>query len=125
AGFIGRSNFLDGTPDQDGKTFITRSGLTITCDMIDARADTLLVRPESIAVRREADAGANRFKARIAAVIFQGSSFDLDLRLASGEVIAAEVAAPAGGHSNDWAAGEEVTVVIDPAVAVGSVGRKA
>jgi len=125
AGFIGRSNFLDGAPGRDTKSFITRSGMTIVCDMIDPRADTLLVRPESIAVRRDGHRGANRFAARIEAVIFQGSSFDLDLRLASGDVVAAEVAAPASSRGSDWTAGEEVMVEIDPAAAVGITSSQA
>ena len=63
--------------------------------------------------------------ARIEAVIFQGSSFDLDLRLASGDVVAAEVAAPASSRGSDWTAGEEVMVEIDPAAAVGITSSQA
>jgi putative spermidine/putrescine transport system ATP-binding protein len=129
AGFIGRGNFLDGTAGPDRKSFVTRSGLAIACEMIDAGADILLVRPENIVVdrhpngvQRPAAGGVNRFPARIEAAVFQGSSFDLDVRLSTGELIVAQVPAPAGGGGNDWTVGESVTVGLDPAAAVGIVG---
>ena len=124
AGFIGRGNFLEGTPSTDRKSFMARSGLAIACEMIDAGADILLIRPESVVVRREADTGVNRFAARIEAAVFQGSTFDLDLRLATGELIAAEVPAPVGSRRDDWTVGEAVMVRIDPAAAVGIVGTE-
>jgi putative spermidine/putrescine transport system ATP-binding protein len=116
AGFIGRGNFLDGAPGADGRSFVTRAGLAIACARIDAGADTLLVRPEDVAVRPGSAAGVNCFAARVEAAVFQGASFDLDLRLASGETLAAQVGAGA-----DWAAGQEVTATIDPAAAIGIV----
>jgi ABC-type Fe3+/spermidine/putrescine transport system ATPase subunit len=119
AGFIGRGNFLDGTPRPDRKSFLTRSGLAIACEMIDAGAEILLVRPESIEVSEDAVAGVNRFPAQIEAAVFQGSSFDLSLRLATGELIAAQV--PAADRRNGWTVGDSVTVWIDPAAAVGIV----
>jgi ABC-type Fe3+/spermidine/putrescine transport system ATPase subunit len=124
AGFIGRGNFLEGAPATDRKSFTTRSGLAIACEMIDAGADILLVRPESVVVQRAADTGVNRFAARIEAAVFQGSSFDLDLRLSTGDVIAAEVPAPVGSRRDDWTVGEAVTVRIDPAAAVGVMGKE-
>jgi ABC-type Fe3+/spermidine/putrescine transport system ATPase subunit len=120
AGFIGRGNFLDGAPGADGKSFVTRAGLTIACAPIDVGADTLLVRPEDVGVRPGSVAGVNCFAARIEAAVFQGSSFDLDLRLATGETLEAQV--PAG---TDWAAGQEVTAAIEPAAAVGIVSARA
>jgi ABC-type Fe3+/spermidine/putrescine transport system ATPase subunit len=120
AGFIGRGNFLDGAPGADGVSFVTRAGLTIACGRIDAGADTLLVRPEDVAVRPGSAAGVNCFAARVEAAVFQGASFDLDLRLASGETLAAQVGAGA-----DWAAGQEVTAAIDPSAAVGIVSADA
>jgi putative spermidine/putrescine transport system ATP-binding protein len=116
AGFIGRGNFLAGAPGADGKSFVTRAGLTIACARIDPGADTLLVRPEDVAVRPGSAAGVNCFAARVEAAVFQGASFDLDLRLASGETLEAQVGAGA-----DWSVGQEVTAAIDPAAAVGIV----
>jgi hypothetical protein len=58
----------------------------------------------------------NSFPARIEAVVFQGASVDLDLRLATGETLAAQVPA---GNGADWSAGQEVTAEIDPNAAVG------
>jgi putative spermidine/putrescine transport system ATP-binding protein len=117
AGFIGRGNFLDGAPGADGHSFVTRGGLTIVCAPIDPGADTLLIRPENIAVRVGRATGVNCFPARIEAAVFQGSAFDLDLRLATGETLEAQVAAGTG----DWMVGQEVTAQIDPAAAVGIV----
>src|SRR5262249_7788059 len=113
AGFIGRGNFLDGAASPDGRSFVTRAGLGIGCERVDTGADTLMVRPENVSVRRGSESGTNCFAARIEAAVFQGSSFDLDLRLASGDLLMAQVAPPSVG--GDWTAGEEVTVEIDPA----------
>jgi hypothetical protein len=76
----------------------------------------LLVRPEDVVVRPGSVTGINCFAARIEAAVFQGSSFDLDLRLATGETLAAQV--PAG---TDGTANQEVTAAIDPSAAVGIV----
>jgi len=117
AGFIGRGNFLAGARGADGASFLTRGGLAIACARLDPGADTLLVRPENVAVRLGSAAGLNCFAAVIAAAVFQGSSFDLDLRLSTGETLEAQVAAGPG----DWIVGQEVTAEIDPDAAVGIV----
>jgi hypothetical protein len=101
-------------------SFVTAAGLTIACARIDPGADTLLVRPENVAVRPGRVDGVNCFAARIEAAVFQGAAFDLDLRLAGGDMLAAQVPA---GNGADWAAGQEVTAVIDPAAAVGISSR--
>jgi putative spermidine/putrescine transport system ATP-binding protein len=119
AGFIGRGNFLAGAPGADGRSFVTRGGLAIACARVDASADTLLIRPENISVRAGTVPGVNCFPARIEAAVFQGSAFDLDLRLATGEMLEAQVAATTGAA--DWSVGQEVTAEIDPTAAVGIV----
>jgi len=121
AGFIGRGNFLAGTPGADGHSFVTRGGLTIACARLDAGADTLLMRPENISVRAGSATGANCFAARIEAAVFQGSAFDLDLRLSTGETLEAQV--PAATGAADWSVGQEVTAEIDPVAAVGIVSN--
>jgi ABC-type Fe3+/spermidine/putrescine transport system ATPase subunit len=121
AGFIGRGNFLDGSPGGDGRSFVTRGGLTIVCAPIDPGADTLLIRPENVAVRLGSATGVNCFAAVIEAAVFQGSAFDLDLRLTTGETLQAQVAA--GSGAADWSVGQAVTVEIDPVAAVGIVSR--
>jgi putative spermidine/putrescine transport system ATP-binding protein len=121
AGFIGRGNFLAGAPAVDGRSFVTRGGLTIACARLDPGADTLLIRPENISVRAGSAAGANCLPARIEAVVFQGSAFDLDLRLATGETLEAQ--APAAAGASDWTVGQEVTAEINPEAAVGIVSR--
>jgi putative spermidine/putrescine transport system ATP-binding protein len=119
AGFIGRGNFLAGKPGADGKSFVTCGGLVIVCTRIDPGADTLLIRPETIAVRPGQVPGVNCFAAVIEAAVFQGSAFDLDLRLATGETLQVQVAAGTGAA--DWTVGQEVTAEIDPDAAVGIV----
>jgi len=47
------------------------------------------------------------------------------VRLASGEVIEAQVAATNGRSGTDWAVGETVTVEIEPGAAVGIVSKAA
>jgi putative spermidine/putrescine transport system ATP-binding protein len=118
AGFIGRGNFLAGAPGADGQSFVTRGGLTIACGRLDPGADTLLVRPENVAVRLDRATGVNCFPATIEAAVFQGAAFDLDLRLSTGEILQAQ--APAVGGA-DWTVGQEVTAEIDPTAAVGIV----
>ena len=63
--------------------------------------------------------GVNCFAAVIEAAVFQGSAFDLDLRLATGETLQVQVAAGTGAA--DWTVGQEVTAEIDPDAAVGIV----
>jgi putative spermidine/putrescine transport system ATP-binding protein len=121
AGFIGRGNFLAGAPGADGRSFVTGGGLTIACARLDPGADTLLIRPENMAVRPAGATGVNCFPARIEAAVFQGSAFDLDLRSATGEIFEAQVPAAAG--STDWSVGQEVTAEIDPSAAVGIVSK--
>jgi putative spermidine/putrescine transport system ATP-binding protein len=119
AGFIGRGNFLAGAPAADGQSFVTRGGLAIACARLDSGADTLLIRPENVAVHPAGATGVNCFPARVEAAVFQGSAFDLDLRLATGEMLEAQVAAATA--ASDWSVGQEVTARIDPNAAVGIV----
>jgi hypothetical protein len=79
----------------------------------------LLIRPENIGVRAGSATRVNCFPARIEAAVFQGSAFDLDLRVATGEILEAQV--PAATGSADWSVGQEVTAEIDPSAAVGII----
>jgi len=117
AGFIGRGNFLAGTPGTDERSFVTRGGLAIVCARIDPGADTLLIRPENIAVCARQVAAVNCFAAVIETAVFQGSAFDIDLRLSTGELLEVQVAA--GPGAADWTVGQVVTAEIDPDAAVG------
>ena len=121
AGFIGRGNFLAGTPAADGRSFVTRGGLTIACAPLDPDADTLLIRPENVAVHPAGATGVNCFPARVEAAVFQGSAFDLDLRLAIGETLEAQVSAATAAA--DWSVGQEVIAQIDSNAAVGIVSH--
>ena len=121
AGFIGRGNFLAGAPAADGRSFVTRDGLTIACAPLDPDADTLLIRPENVAVHPAGATGVNCFPARVEAAVFQGSAFDLDLRLAIGETLEAQVSAATAAA--DWSVGQEVIAQIDSNAAVGIVSH--
>jgi putative spermidine/putrescine transport system ATP-binding protein len=122
ASFIGRGNFIAGRPAADRKSFITRSGLTIACDRVQADDDTLLVRPEDVSVERGQVSGTNCFAATIEAATFLGASFELDLRLAGGEKLLAEVSGSRAAPPADWLGGEAVTVRLDAAAAIGLRG---
>ena len=117
ASFIGRGNFLTGWPDPTLKSFKSGSGLTIACNNLKPDDDTLLVRPESIIVERGTANGVNCFPAKVEVATFLGSSFEIDLRLANGDLWSAQVSDPAG--AGDWPAGTAVTARIDPQSATG------
>jgi putative spermidine/putrescine transport system ATP-binding protein len=120
AGFIGRGNFLAGAPAIDNSAFYTSGKLMIAClGQLDPGSRTLLIRPEHVAVRKGSVTGLNCFPARIEAAVFQGSTFDLDLRLTNGEMLAAQVPA---GTAADWSVGQEVTAEIDAKAPVGIIG---
>jgi putative spermidine/putrescine transport system ATP-binding protein len=119
ASFVGRGNFLSGRPAADLKSFVAASGVTIACHRLQGNDDTLLVRPENVVVRRDRAEGANAFEAVIEAATFLGSAFELHLRLAGGDLLAADVPGSRAAGATDWAAGDSVTAIIDPGAAIG------
>ncbi len=119
ASFVGRGNFLLGRPAEDCKSFLTTSGIAIASSPLKGDDDTLLVRPENIVVQRQPASGANCFPAKVEATTFLGSAFELHLRLANGDLIAADVPETRAAGATDWAAGDSVTIRIDPDAAIG------
>jgi putative spermidine/putrescine transport system ATP-binding protein len=119
ASFVGRGNFLPGRPADDLKSFATASGLTIACQSLKQSDDTLLVRPENVLVQHGEVSGANAFSAKVETATFLGSAFELQLRLISGDLIAADVPGSPAAGATDWAAGDSVMITIDPNAAIG------
>jgi putative spermidine/putrescine transport system ATP-binding protein len=119
ASFVGRGNFLPGRPAGNLTRFLTASGIEIACSPLKRDDDTLLVRPENVVVRRGPAAGANAFPAIVETATFLGSAFELHLRLAGGDLLAADVPGSRAAGATDWAAGDSVTAIIDPGAAIG------
>ena len=117
ASFIGRANFLPGAVAPGGAAFRTASGLVVAGEALLREADTLMIRPEAVALSREPGPGPNVFPATIGIATFLGAAQDLDLRLDGGETLAALL--PTRSGLPDWSAGERVFVTIDPSAATG------
>ncbi len=113
AAFVGRGNFFDGRPSADLRSFTTASGLTIATAGLRSDHDTLLIRPESITLTRGHAAGPNCFPATIEVATFLGAAFEMTLRLATGDAVAATMTALPGAGTTDWSAGDKITLKID------------
>ncbi len=81
AGFIGRSAFVDGHIEGDGR-FRSKGGLDIACSAATgAGPATLALRPERIAVGSDAEGLANRFSARVEHAAYLGALLDIHVSL--------------------------------------------
>jgi putative spermidine/putrescine transport system ATP-binding protein len=118
ASFIGRANFLPGHVAGDGRHFVTDSGLTIISRHLSSNADTLMIRPEMISVHRSPVQGENVVQATVEAATFLGSSYELDLKTQGGDPLIVQLPAQLAG-SGGWSIGQEISVSIDPEVAIG------
>ena len=118
ASFIGRANLLEGRPEGDGSRFVTRSGLPIACARCAPEAACLMVRPEAIAILDRPTSGVNVFPATVEVVTYLGSNSELVLRLTQSETVIATEPADATAPRH-WTAGQQVTIRVDPAAAVG------
>jgi putative spermidine/putrescine transport system ATP-binding protein len=118
ASFIGRANFLPGHVSGDGRHFLTDSGLSIISRRLSPNADTLMIRPEMISVHRSPLQGENVVQATVEATTFLGSSYELDLKTKGGDPLIVQVPAQLAG-SGGWSVGQEISVSIDPEVAIG------
>ena len=118
ASFIGRANLMEGRLEDDGSRFVTRSGLSIACAHCAPGAGSLMVRPEAVEILDRPTSGLNVFPATVEVVTYLGSISELVLRLTKSEtVIATE---PAGAAApRHWTPGQQVTIRVDPASAVG------
>ncbi len=116
ASFIGQGNFLDASLAPGG--FALASGLFLASERAAAGAGTVMIRPEAVEIAPEPLSGPNTFHATIEAAAFLGASWDLELRLQSGERLTALVPAPRA-DAEAWPAGRRVFARIDPASVVG------
>jgi putative spermidine/putrescine transport system ATP-binding protein len=123
ASFIGQANFLEGRVERDGSVFVTRSGLAIACAPSAADASSLMIRPEAIEVLdAPAAAGPNVLAATVQVVTYLGAMSELILRLPSDETVI--VTQPSNGNGDaprSFAAGQSLSIRIDPRSAIGIV----
>jgi ABC-type Fe3+/spermidine/putrescine transport system ATPase subunit len=118
ASFIGQANFISGRVGPGGNEFMTDSGLRIASRHLAPDANTLMIRPEMIEVRRTSPEGVNVIPGRIDAATFLGSSYELNLVLNGGEPLAVQLPAVLAG-GDGWSAGQDVFVSISPETAIG------
>ena len=119
ASFIGQANFLEGRLDGDGSTFVTRSGISIACTPTAPGAGSLMIRPEAIEVLDAGASGPNVLEATVQVVTYLGSTSELVLRLASDEtVLVSRPSAQTEASPREFAAGQRLSIRIDPASAV-------
>jgi iron(III) transport system ATP-binding protein len=116
AGFIGQSNFLDGTiaaRDGAGHGTVKTAAGVLKCRVPDGVADgaavTVAVRPEDIRLADgAAPAGHNVVDATVAAVVFLGESLECQVRL--GDTTVKFKAHPTAGIKRD----ARVKLSLDP-----------
>ena len=95
AGFVGRSNFLDGTGTPEG-AFISAGGLRIACTTPVPGKGTLALRPEAISVGREAAHLDNSFEGVVEYISYLGSVLDVRVRLSPQDRIIVQIANRSG-----------------------------
>jgi len=93
ADFIGRANFLAGTPS-DGGTFTTNGGVRLLTAIPSAKAKEVLIRPEALRLSRSsAPSLKNNQTARIKKHVFLGGMIEIDIELSDGQHLTA-IASP-------------------------------
>ncbi|MDG9793504.1 ABC transporter ATP-binding protein [Brucella anthropi] len=89
ADFIGRANFLAGTPS-DGGTFTTNGGVRLLTAIPSAKAKEVLIRPEALRLSRSsAPSLKNNQTARIKKHVFLGGMIEIDIELSDGQHLTA------------------------------------
>ena len=115
AGFLGASNFLDGTVVQrEGASAVVETAAGRTALLADAPVGTrvrVAVRPERVRMQRDGAAG---LPARIRDIVYRGPVTHFYLDSAAGALVCYQQAADAGA----WSVGDEVRCAWDPASAV-------
>jgi len=93
ADFIGRANFLTGTPSSDG-TFTTNGGVRLLTATPSTTAKEVLIRPEALRLSRSSDPSLkNDQTARIKKHVFLGGMIEIDIELNDGQHLTA-IASP-------------------------------
>ncbi len=95
AGFVGRSNFLDGKAAPDG-AFISAGGLRIACASPSSGKGTFALRPEAISVGPEAAHLDNAFEGVVEYISYLGSVLDVRVRLSPQDRIIVQIANRSG-----------------------------
>jgi putative spermidine/putrescine transport system ATP-binding protein len=95
AGFVGRSNFLDGKAAPDG-AFISAGGLRIACASPSPGKGTFALRPEAISVGPEAAHLDNAFEGVVEYISYLGSVLDVRVRLSPQDRIIVQIANRSG-----------------------------
>ncbi len=108
ADFIGRTNVLHGS-GSEGTTFITESGLRLSCRNLTAGCSAAIVRPESIQLVDVVS--ATSLPATVEQVTYLGPVCEVRLQLQSGETL---LATPGTGGAPRRCKGEQVHVEIAP-----------
>jgi ABC-type Fe3+/spermidine/putrescine transport system ATPase subunit len=109
AGFIGRTNLLDGRRDGDRIVF---SGFSVPSGGVAGDGASFSVRPQNIVLRRDGQSpGAWRVPGRLEERAYLGEYWEYTVRAAGSEILLRVNAPPDDMHS----VGEEVWMEIDPA----------
>ncbi|MBV9568975.1 MAG: ABC transporter ATP-binding protein [Hyphomicrobiales bacterium] len=95
AGFVGRSNFLDGSAGPDG-AFISAGGLRIACATHVPEKGTLALRPEAVTVGPDAAHLDNDFEGVVEYISYLGSVLDVRVRLSPQDRIIVQIANRSG-----------------------------
>jgi putative spermidine/putrescine transport system ATP-binding protein len=95
AGFVGRSNFLDGKAAPDG-AFISAGGLRIACASPSPGKGTFALRPEAVSVGPEAAHLDNSFEGVVEYISYLGSVLDVRVRLSPQDRIIVQIANRSG-----------------------------
>jgi putative spermidine/putrescine transport system ATP-binding protein len=95
AGFVGRSNFLDGKAAPDG-SFISAGGLRIACASPLPGKGTFALRPEAVSVGSEAAHLDNSFEGVVEYISYLGSVLDVRVRLSPQDRIIVQIANRSG-----------------------------
>jgi putative spermidine/putrescine transport system ATP-binding protein len=109
AGFVGRSNFLDG--HAAGSGFVTKAGWQLRADHDLGAAGTLMLRPEAIQVGA---GGPNEASGTVEDVTYLGAATELSVRLDGGDFLFVHETVDAGRSR-----GDRIALSVPPAALVG------
>jgi putative spermidine/putrescine transport system ATP-binding protein len=96
AGFVGRSNFLEGNVAEPG-TFTTAGGLRMACPASSLGKATLAIRPEAVSIGPEAARLDNSFEGVVEYISYLGAILDVRVRLTPQDLVIVQVANRIGG----------------------------
>jgi putative spermidine/putrescine transport system ATP-binding protein len=97
AGFVGRSNFLEGNIAEPG-FFTSAGGLRIVCATPFLGKATLAIRPEAVSIGPEADRLDNRFQGVVEYISYLGAILDVRVMLTPQDRVIVQIANRIGGQ---------------------------